>query len=736
MDANGDTCKYLVARSIYSESDFQKKKDKRKSTQKSFRKRLKKKCSCTYKKTLLGAKSLFPVFDWLPKYKWKELFVFDLVSGISTGLVGTLQGLAFALLAAVPAGYGLYSSFFPVLTYFLLGTSRHISVGPFPVISLMVATVVLRIAPDENFIITNSTELNGTVMDTDARDAARVLVSGTLSFLIGIVQLILGALQFGFIVKYLADPLVRGFTTAAALQVVVSQIILMLNISVGNYAGVFSVLYKLGDICSNIGKTNFADLIAGILTLAICVVVKELNERYKNILRVPIPIEVIVAIIATGISYGGSLEENYNVAIVQTIPSHFIPPMSPDLSLFPEIIGSAITIGIIAYIVAVSLGKVYATKYNYVINGNQEFIAFGISNIFGGVFSCVCATTALSRTAVQESTGGKTQIAGLISAVTIMIAMLSLGSYLEPLQKSVLAGILIANLKGMFLQTLDIPRLWRQNKWDLAIWIFSFVASFLLDLDLGLPISLGFGLFTVLLRIQFPSCSALGNIPGTDLYKDPRKYKCAVESSGFKIVRFSSGIFYGNIDSLKNGISSLVGFDAVNVFNKRNKAERKLNKLMNRRHLKATKSEVGNDFTGEDEDDDIVSHMALKEGAVKHDAQTKEVRIHIDWNSELPVKVSVPKVNIHSIILDFGQITFLDVAAVEALKMILREYKRIDVNVYIAGCDDNVFETLENCGFFDNIIKPEIFFLTIHDAVLYIEDQVFGRSNQPDLKTD
>ncbi|CAH2275795.1 chloride anion exchanger-like [Pelobates cultripes] len=692
---------------------------------------------------LMVASLLGYLVDWrrTPKvmcHEWHfvSFFVPDLVTPLASDTLSFLHGLAFALLAAVPAGYGLYSSFFPVLTYFLLGTSRHISVGPFPVISLMVATVVLRMAPDENFIITNSTELNGTVMDTNARDAARVLVSGTLSFLIGIVQLVLGALQFGFIVKYLADPLVRGFTTAAAFQVVVSQIILMLNISVGNYAGVFSVLYKLGDICSNIGKTNFADLIAGLLTLAICVVVKELNERYKNILRVPIPIEVIVAIIATGISYGASLEENYNVAIVQTIPSHFIPPMSPDLSMFPEIIGSAITIGIIAYIVAVSLGKVYATKYNYVINGNQEFIAFGISNIFGGVFSCVCATTALSRTAVQESTGGKTQIAGLISAVTIMIAMLSLGRYLEPLQKSVLAGILVANLKGMFLQTLDIPRLWRQNKWDLAIWIFSFVASFLLDLDLGLPISLGFGLFTVLLRIQFPSCSALGNVPGTELYKDPRKYKCAVESSGFKIIRFSSGIFYGNIDSLKNGISSLVGFDAVNVFNKRNKAEQKINKLMNQRHLKATKSEVGSNFTSEDEDDDIVSHKALKEVAVKQDAQTKEVRIHIDWNSELPVKVSVPNVNIHSIILDFGQITFLDVAAVEALKMILREYKRIDVNVYIAGCDDNVFETLENCGFFDNIIKPEMFFLTIHDAVLYIEDQGIGRSDQPDLKTD
>ncbi|XP_053321671.1 pendrin-like [Spea bombifrons] len=708
--------KYLVARSVYSVPAFQEINEKKKVAPKPLRKRMK--FWCTSERALKAAKSVFPVIDWLPKYRWKEWFIFDLISGISTGFVGTLQGLAFALLAAVPAGYGLYSSFFPVLTYFFLGTSRHISVGPFPVISLMVATVVLRMAPDENFIVANSTGLNGSVIDTEARDAARVLVSGTLSFLIGIIQLVLGALQFGFIVRYLADPLVRGFTTAAAFQVVVSQIILMLNVPAGNHSGVFSVIYKIVDISSNIAKTNFADLIAGILTLVICVVVKELNERYKNILRVPIPIEVIVAIIATGISYGANLKETYDVAIVQKIPSGFIPPMTPDMSMAPQMIGSAFSIGIIAYIVAVSLGKVYAIKYNYVIDGNQEFIAFGMSNMLGGAFSCVCATTALSRTAVQESTGGKTQIAGLISAITIMIAMLSIGTYLEPLQKSVLAGILIANLKGMFLQVLDVPRLWKLNKWDLAIWVFSCAASFLLDLDLGLPISLAFGLFTVLLRIQFPSCSSLGNVPGTDLYKDLKKYKSAVEPSGIKIIRFSSSIFYGNVESFKNGIRSLVGCDAVRIFNKRAKAEQKLNKLIKKRQV--TQNGVIRDNTSADDEGDLESHVALKvhEEVVRHDLQMEEEKIHVD----LPVSASVPKVSLHSIIFDFSQVTFLDVVAVDALKMILREFKMIDVNVYIAGCDDNVFEKLEDFSFFDKTFKPDICFVSIHDAVLYIED--------------
>ncbi|CAH2275793.1 pendrin-like [Pelobates cultripes] len=660
---------YLVARTVYSEPVFQDENEKKEIIPKTLQERLKKNCSCTSRQAYLKLKTFFPILDWLPKYRWKEWFVHDLISGVSTGLIGTLQGLAFALLASVPVGYGLYSSFFPILTYFFLGTSRHLSVGPFPVVSLMVGTVVLTMAPDEKFtMLSNSTGLNKTIIDTVARDAARVVVSGTLSFLIGILQLAMGILQIGFIVRYLADPLVGGFTTAAAFQVFVSQFKQVLNVPTKNYNGVLSIIYTIIDIFANIGKTNIADLIAGLLTFIVCVVVKELNDRYKHILRVPIPIEIIVTIVATGISYGANLAGKYNAGIVKTIPSGFIPPMTPDVSMFTEMIGSAFSIGIVGYAVAVSVGKVYATKHNYVIDGNQEFIAFGISNLFGGAFSCFCATTALSRTAVQESTGGKTQIAGMISAFIVLIAIVALGRLLEPLQKSVLAAIVIANLKGMFWQVGDVPRLWRQNKWDSVIWVFTCIASILLGLDLGLLAGLVFGLLTVVLRVQFPSCGSLGNVPGTDIYKEVKKYKNLTEVDGVKIVRFTSGIFYGNIDGLKSGIKSIVGFDAIRVFNKRTKALQKIRKLIKKGQLRTTKNGVftdaGTDNEAYEPDDDD------PEEAENPEVQTTEVEIKVDWNSDLPVKVSVPKVSIHSLIFDFGQISFLDVVAVRSLKVV------------------------------------------------------------------
>ncbi|XP_074050032.1 pendrin isoform X2 [Macrotis lagotis] len=681
LDPEGpESRNYVVSRPVYNEPSFLEQYERQLRERQTVREKLAKCCSCSRRKTIRVLKSLLPILEWLPKYQVKEWLLSDTISGVSTGLVATLQGMAYALLAAVPVGYGLYSAFFPILTYFVFGTSRHISVGPFPVVSLMVGSVVLSMAPDEQFI--NGTVNNITTIDNDKRDAERVIIASTLTVLVGIIQLVLGGLQIGFIVRYLADPLVGGFTTAAAFQVFVSQLKIVLNVSTKNYNGVLSIIYTLVEIFQKIGTTNIADFVAGMLTIIICMAVKEINDRFKHKIPIPIPIEVIVTIIATAISYGVDLEKKYNAGIVKSIPRGFLPPALPTVSMFSQMATASFSIAVVAYAIAVSVGKVYATKYDYAIDGNQEFIAFGVSNIFSGFFSCFVATTALSRSAVQESTGGKTQVAGIISALIVLIAIVALGKLLEPLQKSVLAAVVIANLKGMFMQVCDVPRLWRQNKIDAVIWVFTCIASIILGLDLGLLAGLLFGLLTVVLRVQFPSWNDLGNVPGTDLYKSTKDYKNVDEPEGVKIVSFYSPIFYGNIDGFKKCLKSTVGFDAVRVYNKRLKALRKIQKLIKKGQLRATKNGIVSDACATnqgfepDEDPEDPEDMNIP---------TKEVEIRVDWNSELPVKVNVPKVPIHSLILDFGAVSFLDIVAVKSLRMIVKEFQRIDVNVYFAS---------------------------------------------------
>ncbi|KAH0519622.1 Pendrin [Microtus ochrogaster] len=757
------SCSYVVSRPVYSELTFQQQRERRLQERRTLRDSLARRCSCSRKRAFGVLKTLLPILDWLPKYRVKEWLLSDVISGVSTGLVATLQGMAYALLAAVPVEYGLYSAFFPILTYFVFGTSRHISVGPFPVVSLMVGSVVLSMAPDDHFLVPsgNGSASNTTTLDTGTRDAARVLIASTLTLLVGIIQLVFGGLQIGFIVRYLADPLVGGFTTAAAFQVLVSQLKIVLNVSTKNYNGILSIIYTLIEIFQNIGDTNIADFIAGLLTIIICMAVKELNDRFKHKIPVPIPIEVIVTVIATAISYGADLEKNYNAGIVKSIPSGFLPPALPSVGLFSDMLAASFSIAVVAYAIAVSVGKVYGTKYDYLIDGNQEFVAFGISNVFSGFFSCFVATTALSRTAVQESTGGKTQVAGIISAMIVMIAIVALGKLLEPLQKvkpcfsvhqflftrllsgkeleirnlhgrymetfalnntafilsvqSVLAAVVIANLKGMFMQ---------------VIWVFTCVMSIILGLDLGLLAGLLFGLLTVVLRVQFPSWNGLGSVPSTDIYKSVTHYKNLEEPEGVKILRFSSPIFYGNVDGFKKCVKSTVGFDAIRVYNKRLKALRRIQKLIKKGQLRATKngiiSDAGLSNNAFEPDEDVEETEEL-------DIPTKEIEIQVDWNSELPVKVNVPKVPIHSLVLDCGAVSFLDVVGVKSLRMIVKEFQRIDVNVYFALLQDDVLEKMEQCGFFDDNIRKDRFFLTVHDAILYLQNQVKSREVQDSL---
>uniref|UniRef100_A0A663EQA9 Solute carrier family 26 member 3 n=1 Tax=Aquila chrysaetos chrysaetos TaxID=223781 RepID=A0A663EQA9_AQUCH len=374
--------------------------------------------SCSPQRVKKIALGLFPIVSWLPAYRFREWILSDIVSGINTGLVAVLQGLAFALLVNVPPGYGLYAAFFPVLVYFIFGTSRHISVGPFPVLSLMVGGAVVRLVPDDS-------AGNGTSTNISAINEERVMVAASVTFLSGVFQLLLGILQFGFIVIYLSQSLISGFTTAAAIHVVVSQLKFMLQLPVPGFNKPFGIIYVSANVFTQITKTNIADLVTSLVVLLIVFVVKEMNDRYKAKLPTPIPIELLVVTLSF-------------------LSFRFQAPVAPDVGVLQKCIGDSISIAIVGFAVAFSVAKVYSIKHDYPVDGNQELIAFGLSNIVGGSFKGFASSTALSRSGVQESTGGKTQV----------------------------------------------------------IWVVTFLAAIFLGLDIGLATAVAFQLLTVVIRSQ------------------------------------------------------------------------------------------------------------------------------------------------------------------------------------------------------------------------------------------
>ncbi|XP_041112186.1 chloride anion exchanger-like [Polyodon spathula] len=649
---------YVVVRPLYSEDSFKKDNAKVHRYHKSILDHVKLYFSCSKQKAKNTALTLFPIASWLRAYQVKEWLFSDIVSGISTGLVAVLQGLAFALLASVPPGYGLYSAFFPVLIYFFLGTSRHISVGPFPVLSLMVGSVVTKLVPDAAGPNVNSTE----EMSIEEK---RVIVAASVSFLVGIFQVKLNTLE---------------------------------------------------SIFTQITDSNVADIVTSVIIIVNLFIVKEINDRYKAKLPVPIPIEVILTIIACGVSYAFDFKTLYKVDVVGEIIKGYQMPVAPSLEVFQSSVMDAFSMAIVGFAVAFSVAKVYSVKHDYVIDGNQELIAFGVSNIFCSSFKGFAVSTALSRSAVQESTGGKTQIAGLISALLAMVTTVAIGFLLEPLQKSVLGALVVVNLKGMLMQMREIPYLWRKDRPDCVVWVVTFIAAVFLGLDLGLAAGLGIELVTVVFRTQFPRCSVLANIKGTDVYRDRKDYVSIYEPEGVKIFRCPSPIFFANIEFFREKLIAAVGFNPMRVLRKRNKALRKIKKLLKKGELQITSKGffcVGPGAGDVSEDEGTIEEL-------DQPTNFEDLPVQINWNAELPAIIQVPKIDLHSVILDFGAVSFVDISALKGLKASLKELIRIDVDVYIVGCDCNVLEKLEQCSFFDDEIKTSIFYLTHHDAMLHI----------------
>ncbi|XP_044133105.1 chloride anion exchanger-like [Bufo gargarizans] len=698
---------YVVSRPAYSENAFQVENQKVNRYHKRFRDHLRETFGCSKQKAKRIAFTFFPIASWLPMYRIKEWILSDLVSGVSTGLIAVLQGLAFALLVNVTPDYGLYAAFFPVIIYFFFGTSKHISVGPFPVLSLMVGTAVLRLFPDD----LNDPDLN----------SKRVTVAASVTVLAGIFQLALGLLQIGFIVIYLSDSLISGFTTAAAIHVLVSQLKFIFGLTVPPFSGPLALFYTLKGVFTDITKTNICDLVTSIIIMVVVFAVKEINDRYKSKIPVPIPIEVIMTVIATGVSYAFNFQAIYKVDIVGKLQKGFQPPLAPSLSVFQDCVADGFSIGIVGFAVAFSVAKVYSIKHDYVINGNQELVAFGLSNIFCGCFRGFAASTSLSRSAVQESTGGKTQVAGLLSAIIVMIVTLAIGFLLEPLQKSVLAALVIINLKGMLMQFNEIPNLFRKDKYDCLVWVVSFIAAVLLGLDLGLAAGVGFELLTVVFRAQFPKCSQLANIGATDIYRNRKDYQNIYEHHGIKIFRCPSPIFFANIDFFKDKLVTAAGFNPLRVLRKRNKALRKIKKMISKGEFYISPKGIIATIETNYESEEELDNNRIEE--LDQPINTSDLPFAIDWNSDLPSNLKVPKIDVHSLIIDFGAVSFLDISGMKGFKAILKDFIKVDVDVYIAGLDSNVFEKLVKCGFFDDDITTAMIFLTIHDAVLHVLDK-------------
>ncbi|XP_076993509.1 sulfate transporter [Tamandua tetradactyla] len=656
-------------------------------------KKLQKRCQCSPTKAKNIIFGFFPVLQWLPKYDLKKNILGDMMSGLIVGILLVPQSIAYSLLAGQEPIYGLYTSFFASIIYFLLGTSRHISVGIFGILCLMIGEVVdrelhkagyetARIAPSLGMDSNGSALLNPTLDGIDGicdKNCYAIRVGSTVTFMAGVYQVAMGFFQVGFVSVYLSDALLSGFVTGASFTILTSQAKYLLGLSIPRSNGMGSLITTWIHIFRNIHKANVCDLITSLLCLLVLLPTKELNEHFKSKLKAPIPTELIVVVAATLASHFGKLKEKYNSSISGHIPTGFMPPRAPDWNLIPSVAVDAIAISIIGFAITVSLSEMFAKKHGYTVKANQEMYAIGFCNIIPSFFHCFATSAALAKTLVKESTGCQSQFSSVVTALVLLLVLLVIAPLFYSLQKSVLGVITIVNLRGALRKFRDLPKMWRLSRMDTVIWFVTMLSSALISTEIGLLVGVCFSMFCVILRTQKPKVSLLGMVEESEVFESTSAYKNLRTKPGIKIFRFVAPLYYINKECFKSALY-----------------KKTLNPIL----VKAAQKKA--------------AKRKIKEEIVTFSGIQDEVTVHL----------SRDQVELHTIVIDCSAIQFLDIAGIHTLKEVRRDYDAIGIQVLLAQCNPSVRDSLAR-GEYCKKGEENLLFYSLPEAMAFaVESQI------------
>lgn len=622
-----------------------------------FRNELSKRCRSIKPITLL--KKSIPLIDWLSSYNWKKNILGDIIAGITIAVMHIPQGMAYAILGNVPPIVGIYMAFFPVLVYFILGTSRHNSMGTFALVCMMTGKVVTTYSAGA--ISANSTSTgNDTLISAINHQYSPVEVATAVTFTVAVIQLGMYVLRLGIISSLLADSLVSGFTTAAAMHVFTSQIRDLFGLSdLPRRRGAFKLILTYIDIFNNLNDINITAVILSCITILALIFNNEvLKPRVSKLCPFPIPIEMLAIVVGTLTSMQMNLADTYNVITVGDIPVGLPIPSIPPLSLISDILVDSFVITMVAYTISISMALIFAQKMGYEIDSNQELVAQGLGNLVGSFFSCMPISASLSRTLIQQTVGGHTQLASLISCAILVCVLLWIGPFFQPLPRCILASIIVVALKGMLMKVTDFVKFWRLDKTDAGIWAVTFMIVVLFDVEYGLLVGVLLCIGRLLVLAMRPYMCKLALAPGTELYLDARRYKGTVEIPGIKIFHYSGSLNFASRQYFREGVYKI--------------AELVPQKELNRR-------------------------LKVSSNGVATEEIKKQLRI---------------------LILDFTALSHIDLAGANAMRSIVDEFCGIGVSIYITGCSGPVYETMRKYNL-DEHNENHFFamFPTVADAV-------------------
>lgn len=481
------------------------------------------------------ARRLLPILEWLPSYRRDDLMS-DLTAGTVVAIMLIPQGMAYALLAGLPPQMGLYASILPLLVYALFGTSRSLGVGPVAIVSLMVASTLVPLAQPQS--------------------AQYVGFALVLALMSGLMLVGLGLAKAGFLTNFMSHPVIAGFTTAAALIIAFSQFKYLLGLELGRTHLIPKILWEavqkrdlIHPLTVLIAAGSLAVLFARNKIAAFISDQGWLDAFWSDIFGKSMPL--VVVIVTTAITWWFDLAAQ-GVKIVgdipQGLPSVSLPPL--DIGAAEKLAVGAFLIAFVGFLETVSVARTLASKRRQKIDPDQELMAMGISNIAAAFTGGYPVAGSFSRSVVNFSSGAKTQLAAILTAVIIALTLVFFTPALYHLPKAVLAAIIVMAVASL-VDFSPIHHMWRYMKLDAVSFIATFVAVLILGVEEGILAGIGLSIAFFLWRTSRPNLVVLGRLDNSQLFRDARFHKVTTYDKVLTL-RVDMSLYFANAAFLED----------------------------------------------------------------------------------------------------------------------------------------------------------------------------------------
>ncbi|MFC3608535.1 SulP family inorganic anion transporter [Stutzerimonas tarimensis] len=395
--------------------------------------------------------ALFPFLRWWPRVGPRSLGQ-DALVGLTGAILALPQSIAYALIAGLPAEYGLYAAIVPVIIACLWGSSLHLIGGPTAAISVVLFASISPLA--------------------EPGSAQFIQLVLLLSFMAGAFQLVFGLLRFGALVNFVSQPVLIGFTLGAALVIALGQVPNLLGIEVQSQATAVLGVLELGE---HLGESHGPSLLVAALTLAVALLVRRYLPRFPALLLAILTGSLLVWSLP-GVFAGVPLVAPFEGSL---------PPLTSirfNLDTLLDLVPAAVAIGLLGLVTSLSIARALAAQSGQVLDADTEVRGQGISNLIGPWFSGYLSAGSFTRSALNLQAGAQTPLAGVASALLVALFAL-LGARLVahiPLP-AMGAGILL--ICWGLVDRRGLRSLWRISRPEFAVMAVTCAATLLLELQ-------------------------------------------------------------------------------------------------------------------------------------------------------------------------------------------------------------------------------------------------------------